>query len=392
MRLLLIAALILSYSFSINAQNQLDRTRIIFKSGKYSNSTSINVEIHGVGITEMMANGNESFTGSRWIKFQKLFHYTLSSGDGVKTVYFKFKDADGNESSILKKKIILDTTPPQNTKVEIDVPSKYFTDQKSLKVGVILTAKDAKYYQLGNTSAFHGSKWRLIQDDYVEWDLEAGDDGTRRVYARYRDQAGNITPVIHDEIIVDRTAPFGSKLTINGGEKITNRQDRKVELDIFCRQADSMIVSQDPQFIEQKWEKYSIKKSINLTDGDGLKKVYVKFKDLAGNITPTTTSTINIDTQAPKNIELQIDNGAESTTNINKLVTLQIKNDGAKLMMVSNSSSFSGGHWKQADTSVIDWKLKGETDGIKHVYIKFKDDAGNVSRPIRASIELKRGF
>jgi hypothetical protein len=37
----------------------------------------------------------------------------LTSGDGVKTVYVKFKDAAGNWSTAYSASIILDTTPPQ---------------------------------------------------------------------------------------------------------------------------------------------------------------------------------------------------------------------------------------------------------------------------------------
>ncbi|NME70608.1 hypothetical protein [Flammeovirga aprica] len=393
MRILFISILsIFIFSIQSIAQNSLDRTRIIFKSGKYSNSTHIEIEIHGVGITQMMASGSKSFEGARWIKFSKLFSYHLSNGDGVKEVYFKFKDADGNESKVLMKKIILDTTPPSDISVKIDVPTKYFTDPNSLKVGVILGHKGAKYFQISNTSAFHGNKWRLIQDEYVEWDLAPGDDGVRKIYARYRDQAGNITPVITDEIIVDRTAPFAGKLTINAGQKITNRQDHKVDLSFFCRQADSMIVAQSSNFDGATWEPYATKKSYKLSDGDGPKQVFVKYKDLAGNQTQTYSSSISIDTSAPQNITLVIDHGAESTKNINKLVVLQLDGDDATMMMVSNTSSFQGAHWQQVQPSISNWKLSGETDGMKYVYAKFKDEAGNISRPIRASIELKRGF
>lgn len=393
MRLILITFIsLLLFNSVSNAQSSLDRTRIIFKSGKYSKSTNIEIEIHGVGISQMMASGNKSFEGARWMKFSKLFSYKLSNEDGEKNVYFKFKDAEGNESKVLMKKIILDTTPPQDISAKIDVPSKYFTDANSLKTGVILGHKGAKYFQISNTSAFHGNKWRLIQDEYIQWELAAGDDGVRKIYVRYRDQAGNISPIVTDEIIVDRTSPFAGKITINNGEKMINRQDHKVDLHLFCRQADSMMVAQNTNFEDGKWEAYSTKKSITLSENDGHKKVYVKYKDIAGNQTPSYSASVSIDTKAPQNISLAIDQGAVSSNNINKLVLLEMDGGDAKMMMVSNSSSFHGAHWQQIKPSIIDWKLTGEQDGMKHVYIKFKDEAGNISRPIRASIELKRGF
>ena len=82
--------------------------------------------------------------GARWIRFTTPFNYTLSTGDGVKTVYYN-KD-EGNESKTIMK-IILDTKPPQGIGVTMDIPSNYITDPDNLKIGVILKAKDAKYYQ-----------------------------------------------------------------------------------------------------------------------------------------------------------------------------------------------------------------------------------------------------
>ncbi|OHX68176.1 hypothetical protein NH26_18395 [Flammeovirga pacifica] len=338
-----------------------------------------------------MASGDASFNTARWVRFQQIFNYHLSAGDGVKSIYFKFKDIDGNESKTFMKKIILDTEAPQDIGVSIDVPSNYWTDTKSLKVGVILKAKGAKYYQLGNTSAFHGNKWRIFQDDYVEWDLAPGDDGIRKIYARYRDQAGNLSPIVSTEIIVDRTAPFAGGIKINDESVLMNRQDHQAQLSLQCRQVDSMMIAQDQQFTDAKWEVFSEKKNIYLEDGEGIKRVYVKYKDKAGNETKVYSASITIDTSAPKNIDFKINDGEKTTSDINKKVTLNIEYDDAKLMMISNSSSFRDGKWTQAKSSTS-WTLKGEEDGYKHIYIRFKDEAGNVSRPLRATIELKRGF
>jgi len=49
---------------------------------------------------------------SGWVDYSPTFPFTLTSGDGLKTVYAKFKDSFGNEVGNYSDTITLDTTPP----------------------------------------------------------------------------------------------------------------------------------------------------------------------------------------------------------------------------------------------------------------------------------------
>ncbi|MGH7453219.1 MAG: fibronectin type III domain-containing protein, partial [bacterium] len=62
--------------------------------------------------TALMALSNDSlFTNSSWQRFETSVEWVLSFGDGTKTVYAKFRDADGNDSAQrVRDSIILDTT------------------------------------------------------------------------------------------------------------------------------------------------------------------------------------------------------------------------------------------------------------------------------------------
>jgi hypothetical protein len=61
---------------------------------------------------EMMISENSDFSGASWEAYASSKSLTLSSGDGTKTVYVKFKDQYGNLTSSYSDTIILDTTPP----------------------------------------------------------------------------------------------------------------------------------------------------------------------------------------------------------------------------------------------------------------------------------------
>ncbi len=69
-------------------------------------------EDEGSGVGEMCftQDGAEQFTP--WEEFVSLKEWTLSPGEGVKTVGVRFRDGVGNESDVYTDTIVLDMTPP----------------------------------------------------------------------------------------------------------------------------------------------------------------------------------------------------------------------------------------------------------------------------------------
>jgi hypothetical protein len=63
-------------------------------------------------VSWMMLSEDPSFRGAAWQEYGRLAYFTLSTGDGLKTVYAKFKDSSGWESAVVNNSIVLDTTPP----------------------------------------------------------------------------------------------------------------------------------------------------------------------------------------------------------------------------------------------------------------------------------------
>ena len=88
---------------------------VIDAGATYATSTSVTLTLSASDATSgvfQMCFSNDRTTWTSWEGYSTSKSWTLSPGDGTKTVYVKFKDAAGNESSVCTDNIILDTTPP----------------------------------------------------------------------------------------------------------------------------------------------------------------------------------------------------------------------------------------------------------------------------------------
>ena len=90
------------------------------------------------------------------------------------------------------------------------------------------------------------------------------------------------------------------------------------------------------------------------------------------------------DTTPPTNTAISINAGAASTTSTN--VTLTLTATGASDVMVSNVASFYNGVWAPYVSS-MPWTVPAG-DGIKTVYAKFRDTAGNISAAVQDTIGI----
>ena len=79
----------------------------------YSNSISTTLAITAAdatsGLYQMLIGNDVTFTGSSWETYSTSKSWTLTSEDGVKTVYLKVKDAAGLIADVVSNSITLDT-------------------------------------------------------------------------------------------------------------------------------------------------------------------------------------------------------------------------------------------------------------------------------------------
>lgn len=87
-----------------------------------TSSTAVTLTLGAVGASDMMIGNAADFVGSNWVVFSTSKTWTLTSGDGVKNVYAKFKDAAGNISTVISDTITLAGTGEVEEPTPIDIP------------------------------------------------------------------------------------------------------------------------------------------------------------------------------------------------------------------------------------------------------------------------------
>jgi hypothetical protein len=243
----------------------------------------------------MMIANHKSFFRKRWQIYQPEEKDWRLSGtlDGDKMVFVKFRDKAGNISEVSTDKVILDTQGPLRSKLTINLGEEFTTD-KAGKVKLKIFSVGATQMMVSNNKTLDGAEWQPYKDNF-EWGLESG-DGERFVYAKFKDNAGNISEIISDGIIVDATPPQKCSVLVNDGAEVTRHPDGFVELSMNAEEADMVLISNDKSFRGARWMPFEAPNMVitdwKLTENNGEKTVFVKFKDTAGNETEVFTDNI----------------------------------------------------------------------------------------------------
>lgn len=144
-------------------------------------------------------------------------------GDGVYGWYCVAVDSVGNVEAAPETAdatTIVDTVGPTVVSFAIDGGAAYTAD---LDVVLNSDVSGATEMRFSDDGTWGGDEegWIIVVVDHAHT-LPAGADGTRTVYAEYRDEAGNVAPA-SDDIVLDTTAPDPvTDITASrGNDKIT---------------------------------------------------------------------------------------------------------------------------------------------------------------------------
>jgi hypothetical protein len=352
----------------------------------YTNSTSVTLGLSatdsGSGVHQMRFS-NDNASWSTWEAYDTNKAWTLTSGDGTKTVYVQYRDYAGNASGSFSDTIILDTTAPSGS-IVINGGAAY-TNSTSVTLGLLATDSGSGVYQMrfSNDNA-SWSTWEAYSTSKV-WTLTGG-DSTKTVYVQYRDNLGNASGSFSDTIILDTTAPSGT-IVINGGAAYTN--STSVTLGLSATDSGSGVYQMrfsNDNASWSTWEAYSTSKVWTLTGGDGTKTVYVQYSDNVGLISGSFSDTIVLDTAVPTGTII-INGGDEYaySTNVNLTLSAIDGGSGVYQMRFSNNN-VTWSTWEAYGTSKA-WTLTGG-NGIRTVYVQYVDNAGNISSSFNDTIIL----
>jgi hypothetical protein len=268
---------------------------ILINSGAtYTSSTDVTLTLSatdaGSGVAEMCFS-NDGMSWSSWEPYATSKAWTMTAGDGTKTVYVKFRDNVNIESSVYSDTITLDTSAPSGS-ILIDSGVEYTT---STSVTLTLSASDegsgVSQMVLSNDGVFDTEPWETYATSKA-WTLTAG-DGTKTVYVKYKDVAGGVSAVYTDSIVLDTAAPSAYMILINNGDPYTTSVDVILNLAAFDDGSGVFMMQfSNDGTSYSSWAPYQDTFPWTLTSGDGVKTVYVKFRDRAGGVSGAITDTI----------------------------------------------------------------------------------------------------
>ena len=356
-------------------------TGTIFINGSlasYTNDPAVNLALTCTDLPANEASGcveqrfsNDNVTWTAWEPFAATRPWTLSAGDGTKTVYVRYKDVAGNESAVISDNIILDTTGPVGT-ILINNGAEYTT---SRDVVLNLDSNDAVEMRFWD---YHVAVWTAWEPyaTIKNWTLNGPDSGEKLIRVNFRDAVGN-TSITSDMIVLDTSGPEQGGITINDHAEFTN--STAVTLSITCIDFDSGCAEMrfsDDNTTWTAWEPLAASKPWLLPSLDGIKTVYAQYIDNVGNIS-SRIDTITLETVAPEGT-VTINNGIEHTNTEAVTLTLNCTDatSGCDQTRISNDNE----NWSAWEPIAVTktWMLSNG-DGDKTVYIQYMDQAGNVA-------------
>jgi len=259
----------------------------------FTNNALVNLTLAAsdpTGIATMQfSNDGATFSAEEAYATSKA--WTLATGDGVKTVYVRFRDKSlpaGYLYSPVTASITLDTVPPVTTVTP--VPGTY----SASPLQVTLTANEPStiYYTLDGSQPTTGSP-------VYSGPIAVAATGTLQYFAV--DRAGNSGAVKQASYVI-HTPDLTGSVSINNGASLTNATQVTLTLSASDPVGVATMQFSNDGTNYSAEEPYATSKSWTLPLGDGAKTVYVRFRDKTlptGNLYDPVTAGIVLDTTAP---------------------------------------------------------------------------------------------
>ena len=313
-----------------------------------------------------------SYDDATWTNIGNVLSFTPSSAltDGTYTLYVQAKKTIGDWSASGSYGVSIDTTEPSVTSFRINNGSTYSTSTSVTLNSSVSGATQMRFY---NTA---WSDWETYSTSKT-WTLTSG-DGTKTVYAQYRDNLYNTTATVSDTIILDTDTPAPS-ISINGGAAYST--SRTVTAGVSISGDYTQLEFYDSYNGYSGFISYSgtsVTRSVGF-NSDGGKTIYVRAKDAAGHTSGWVNDVITIDTVTPSVSSVSINSGAAYSTSDTRTVTATAIISGTYNYIRYYDSTNGYSSWIASTTTPHSYSRSFTSDGTKSIYAQVKDAAGNTS-------------
>ncbi|MFJ7406768.1 MULTISPECIES: S-layer homology domain-containing protein [unclassified Lysinibacillus] len=356
------------FTIQITKNHAPTGTILINNGAVYTSSSNVTLtmtatDIEGEAID--MRFSNDGFTWSSWESKVSTKSWTLSSGDGSKTVYMQLKDSAGNISNAFSNTIGLDTTPPFITGVTNG--GMYNTDV-TISFNEGTATLNGSSFKSGSTVTSIGS-YTLVVTDSV----------------------GNTSTISFE---IDKTLPQAVEVTIKStnfnptkakiGDTITLaiKTDKNIQTPTVTIAGKTAAVSG----AATNWQATHV---IANGDIEGSAPFTINFKDLLGNSATEVTSVTDgsfviVDSKKPtvKKLTMASNNANPAVAKVGNIITIDFETSEdiqlPKVAILGQTANVSDKGDGDAKTWQANYTLKSvDTDGPINFTIDYQDLAGN---------------
>ncbi len=320
--------------------------------------------------------------------------FTFSAGDGVRTLYARFRDKAGNDA-ITSTQLTLDTVVPTGSFTltgTLADGSLSSTVTSSNQVTVNLSAGGATEYRLGDatmTTCPASGYTPITTAALTNQTLPAGGVMTLCL----RDAAKNTQGPLSQTLGLDTSAPAGCAFTLAGKKLdgsaapagLTALANLTATMGSCTETPTEYFFSTSPVTCANNlaWVQYSANTAVTFASGDGVKNIYGCVRDSARNFASVSSGAITLDTSGPSPTTATLatavlTNGASSTLNISAADPSGLGTTDAVTASEDPFFSATGtvGPIAFPGSNQVTVNLSAG-DGAKTIYVRFRDRLQN---------------
>lgn len=367
------------------------------------NTTSVSVDIAtGVSMDQCASFSHMAFTDTPVAPGTPQFNIdcsvsgtqtqvvTFTAGDGAKTLYLWTIDHEGFISSSPKTlSLILDTLPPTlNLNFSPGLLKGGSTQDITLSASDSGTGLSTLrlYYSATGSAPFTLISNVPFNNTSYSWTAPAINSSNTVLQLIATDFTGQETTVYSSPFTIDSSAPSAPALT---RATSANSNSTIVNINTVCSaDYDKILYSENsstPALSDSSWENCSSTKNFTVSSADGTKNIYAFTKDLAGNISASSTVSMVLDRSAPAAPIASLHTPAISTsTGVNFTMADCLDRPYIFVSESIIAPLESDANWISCNTGAgaIAHILTGPAvQGNHNIYLFAKDSVGNISLP-----------
>lgn len=225
-------------------------------------TVSINVsdEFSGINSDGVTLKLNKSNVNATYDKDSKKVIYIpsipLSEGDNV--ISLEVSDIVGNKTSPIVWSFVVDTKPPSGSVIINDQDAVTNSIYVYLNFSAADSTTGLKSMVISNDGVFDTEQWENFSVRKEDWQLPAI-SGTRKVYVKFKDKAGNESEIFNDTIELIIIAP--DTIITSGPSMLTSSKDA---LFTFKGTAEQCVFRW--KFDNEEWSDWSTQTSVSAED------------------------------------------------------------------------------------------------------------------------------